>query len=119
MAATRKKSGNFEDRFFDLLESTIEAIDKKVDQNSNDIKDSLSEIKKKSDTIRRLSDRVKKLEEKVFEQSAPATSTKELPAWYRDQNIIKLATYIIGFLVLVATIYAGLKGIPVRPPGGP
>lgn len=97
----KKKSGDFENRFFDLLEGTIEGIDKKVDRLSEDTKNNTTGINK-------VATRIGRLENVVFPEQI--LSTKDLPAWYRDPAVIKLLTLVAGAVVLLISLIAALFG---------
>lgn len=100
---------DFEDRFFTLLEGTIQGIDHKVDQLGNDLKVNTNETRK-------INSRVAKLENTVF-PTAPTQTVKDLPTWWRDPNIIKLLSLVFAAIIIILTLFAALKGIKL--PGGP
>jgi len=99
---------DFEDRFFTLLEGTIQGIDKKVDKLGSSLQDNTNETRK-------INSRVAKLENTVFPSQTQQTA-QDLPSWWRDPNIIKLLSLVFGAIIIILTLYAALKGIKV--PGG-
>lgn len=116
MSAAKKTPSDFEDRFFDLLENTIKGIDKKVDKISDDQATNSAETRKVYNQVMRQDERIKQLEKivkalnkAVFPEHIAQPS--DLPAWYRDPNLIKLFSLIFGAIILLVALFAGLKGI--------
>jgi len=103
MASKRKASDDFENRFFDLLEGTIEGIDKKTDKISD-------EQQRQRGMLSTVNERLGRLERKVFPKPN-STSRQDLPVWYRDPQLIKLFTYIVASFILLLIIIASLRGI--------
>lgn len=89
MANRKRTPNNFEDRFFDLLEGTINGIDEKVDKLAlgQDVTNS----------------RLDKLERRVFKTRSP------IP-WYSDRVLLYLA---LGSIFLFISIVAASRGIGV------
>lgn len=103
MASKRKPTNDFENRFFDLLEGTIEGIDKKTDKIA-------SEQQEQRGMLNGVTQRLDRLERKVFPNISPANRSN-LPPWYRDPQLIKLFTFVVATLFLLLVIIASLRGI--------
>lgn len=100
-AASRKPPQDFEGRYFDLVESAMEGMDKKIDRI--DAKQTSTE-----NNVNRLNTKVNRLENEVFPNQAK--TIKDLPAWYRDPAIIKLLTLVFGAIILVVSLIGALFG---------
>lgn len=87
-------------------------FEKYLDENFKDIKSDIREVKNEvlqvKNHAKTTNDRVGKLEDKVFPK--PKETVQQLPPIWRDPQIIKLLTYFIIFGIVVAVIYAGLRG---------
>lgn len=87
-------------------------FEKYLDENFKDIKADIKEVKDEvnqvKNHVKRTNDRVGKLEDKVFPK--PKETVGQLPPIWRDPQIIKLVTYFVIFGIILAVIYAGLKG---------
>jgi hypothetical protein len=121
MSPSKKDTSDYENRFFSLLQDTIEGIDNKVDKLSTDVRDVGEAERKTSTQVFRLSDRVEanRVRLDVLERAIPdktVASVKELPHWWRDPSVIKLLSLVVGAIIVIVSLYAGLKGIKVPSP---
>lgn len=117
MASRHKKTENdFENRFFDLLETTIEGVDKKVDKIDAAQAKQAESQRRLEDTQKTVSHRLGRLERKVF-PNTPSTVQQLAPFW-RDPAIIKLFTLIAAAIFVFLVIIAGLRGYKIPFLGG-
>lgn len=93
-AAARKKPEDFEGRYFDMVEASMEGMDKKIDRLDG--------------TVTSLTKKVGKLENEVFPNQPQ--NAKDLPKWYRDPAVIKLLTLVAGAIILITSLAAALLG---------
>jgi hypothetical protein len=119
MSPNKKDTSDYENRFFSLLQDTIEGIDSKVDKLSTDVRDFKEEQNALSTRVVRLNDKVDVNSIKIGileDGSKMATSVKDLPHWWRDPSVIKLLSLVVGAVIVIVSLYAGLKGIKVPSP---
>lgn len=98
MSPRDRKLSDFENRFLDAIEDDIhelkelgKSLVKKLDHNT----------RKTEEGFKSLNGRVGKLEDEVF--PVIARTAKDLPAWYRDPQVLK----IIGYVALGALVALG------------
>lgn len=93
------KQEDFEGRYFDQLDRRFDSVDASIAHNT----------KATEKGFRDINSRLTKVENKVF--PARRETAGSLPPVLRDPQVLKLLSSIVLFLILLAVIYAALRGI--------
>lgn len=100
---TTKRQSDFEDRFYDFIQSGMERLERKIDANTDLTKQVKNQAEATNGKVAENIKEIAKLNQEVFGKIKPS----DLPSWFRDPKII--STIFNVSLILLALVIAATR----------